>query len=256
MNKAVTHRPIAVDLFAGAGGLGLGFEQAGFDIPVAVEIDPIHAAVHQYNFPTCEMIPRSITTVTGPEIRAAAQLSAQQPIAVVIGGAPCQGFSAMGPRRWSDPRNALVQEFFRLVDELQPSYFVFENVKGLTCDRNRPVLAAIIATIAAINYHVISPWQVLNACHYGVPQSRERLFLIGAKNNLSLPSYPLPLAKTPTCADALDDLPDAELFEQLLTAGEVHATLAEPASQYAALSRCLSPQDGTTATDVSGMLAC
>ncbi|MEO1621536.1 MAG: DNA cytosine methyltransferase, partial [Cyanobacteria bacterium J06632_3] len=144
MDRVENNRPIAIDLFSGAGGLGLGFEQAGFDIPVAVEIDPIHAAVHQFNFPQCQVIPRSIKTLTGADIRSAANLSETQPVDVVIGGAPCQGFSIMGPRSLDDPRNSLVKDFLRLVVELQPRYFVFENVKGLTLSRNRPVLQAVI----------------------------------------------------------------------------------------------------------------
>ncbi len=206
MNTAANNRPIAIDLFAGAGGLGLGFEQAGFDVPVAVEIDPVHAAVHQFNFPHCQTIPRSVTEITGKEIRERAKLLPHQPIAAVIGGAPCQGFSVMGRRSLDDPRNALVKDFLRLVDELQPNYFVFENVKGLTGDRYKHVLDAITTQIAKINYHLL-PWKVLNACNYGVPQSRERLFLIGVKNNFPKPSYPAPQQDTPTCADALEDLP-------------------------------------------------
>ncbi|MEO1447840.1 MAG: DNA cytosine methyltransferase, partial [Cyanobacteria bacterium J06635_11] len=181
MNSTANARPIAIDLFAGAGGLALGFEQAGFDVPVAVEIDPVHAVVHQFNFPLCKIIPRSVKEISGRTIRRAAKLSLRQPIAVVIGGAPCQGFSIMGPRSLSDPRNALVKDFIRLVAELQPSYFVFENVKGLTIGRNRPFLAEIVSEMANIGYDLITPWQILNACDYGVPQNRERLFLIGAK---------------------------------------------------------------------------
>lgn len=143
-------RPIAIDLFSGAGGLGLGFEQAGFDVPAAVEIDPVHAAVHRFNFPQCEVIPRSVKAISGAEIRAAAGLSATQPITAVIGGAPCQGFSIMGKRSLSDPRNSLVRDFIRLVAELQPDYFVFENVKGLTLTRNKPFLAEIVEEMAAI----------------------------------------------------------------------------------------------------------
>ena len=237
MSTAASNRPIAIDLFAGAGGLGLGFEQAGFDVPVAVELDPVHAAVHQFNFPHCETIPRSVTEITGSEIRDRAKLLPNQPIAAVIGGAPCQGFSVMGRRSLDDPRNALVKDFLRLVDELQPSYFVFENVKGLTGDRYRHILNAITTQIASINYHLI-PWQVLNARDYGVPQSRERLFLIGVKNDLPKPSYPTPQPNVPTCGEALADLPDAERFDILTTAGEVYVPLSKPLSPYAARLRC------------------
>jgi len=240
MATATNHRPIAIDLFAGAGGLGLGFEQAGFDVPVAVEIDPVHAAVHQFNFPQCTVIPRSVTAVTGREIRAIANLTAQQPIAVVVGGAPCQGFSIMGKRTLSDPRNRLVKDFIRLVAALQPRYFVFENVKGLTLTRNRSVLEAVVAEIAAIGYRLVTPWQVLNAHHYGVPQNRERLFLIGARHDCPLPAYPAKRAVQPTCADALEDLPDAEKFDLLTQVGEVPVRLAPPKSDYAALLRCTS----------------
>lgn len=233
-------RPIAIDLFAGAGGLALGFEQAGFDIPAAVEIDPVHAAVHQFNFPQCSMLTRSVQTVTGADIRRVAKLSRRQPIAVVIGGAPCQGFSMIGKRSLSDPRNALVKDFIRLVAELQPSYFVFENVKGLTLTQNRPFLAEIITEMAAVGYRLIIPWQVLNAARYGVPQNRERLFLVGARCDCAPPNYPTPADDAPTCADALDDLPDAEKFEQLRNKGEVRVRSRQPTSEYAALMRCVS----------------
>ncbi|EDX84112.1 C-5 cytosine-specific DNA methylase superfamily [Synechococcus sp. PCC 7335] len=240
MDSAENNRPIAIDLFAGAGGLCLGFEQAGFDVPVAIEIDPIHAAVHRFNFPLCKVIPRSVKEVTGKEILSVAKLSSQQPITAVIGGAPCQGFSVMGPRSLCDPRNELVKDFLRLVDELQPSYFVFENVKGLTCDRNRPVLEAIIDQIAAINYRLVDPWQVLNARNYGIPQNRERLFLVGARNNTCLPIYPKPLKHSPTCTHALGDLPDVEQFHSLINKGEVIVCLSQPHSAYAARLRCQS----------------
>ena len=239
MTHTAHNRPIAIDLFAGVGGLALGFEQAGFDVLVAVEIDPVHAAVHQFNFPQCEIIPRSVTEITGKDIRATAGLSARDEISVVIGGAPCQGFSIMGPRSRSDPRNALVKEFVRLVDELRPRYFVFENVKGLTQRRNSELLLEAVAEMTAAGYRLITPWKVLNACDYGVPQNRERLFLIGVRNNLPLPDYPNPLLESPTCEDALADLPDAEQFDVLTQKGEVRARLAPPKSDYAALLRCV-----------------
>src|ERR1700761_3007489 len=103
-------RPIGIDLFAGAGGLSLSFEQAGFDIAAAVEIDPVHCATHDYNFPKTKTISPSVIDVTGHEIRLKAGLQGRD-IDVVFGGPPCQGFSMIGKRTLDDPRNSLVFHF-------------------------------------------------------------------------------------------------------------------------------------------------
>ena len=229
-------RPIAVDLFAGAGGLSLGFEQAGFDVVAAVEIDPVHACVHQFNFPQCAVLPRSISAVSGNDIRAAAGLAEGTTVDVVVGGAPCQGFSLMGQRVLDDPRNALIREFIRIVRELQPAYFLFENVKGLTIGKHRQFLQEIIEELSSSGYDVMQ--RVLNAKDYGVPQKRERLFLIGAKRGRSLPVYPSKLEGVVTCAEALADLPDAERFEQLLFGDEVRANYLHEPEGYSVLMRC------------------
>ncbi len=229
-------RPIAVDLFAGAGGLSLGFEQAGFDVVAAVEIDPVHACVHQFNFPQCAVLPKSVSAVSGKDIRAAAGLAEGTTVDVVVGGAPCQGFSLMGQRALDDPRNALVREFIRIVRELQPAYFLFENVKGLTIGKHRQFLQEIIEELSSSGYDVMQ--RVLNAKDYGVPQNRERLFLIGAKKGRSLPVYPSKLEGVITCAEALADLPDAEWFEQLLFGDEVRANYLNEPEGYSALMRC------------------
>ena len=156
------NRPIGIDLFAGAGGLTLGFEQAGFDIVAAVEIDPIHAATHAFNFPECAVVPKSIFDVTGADIRSTAGIGGRT-VDVVFGGAPCQGFSLIGQRALDDPRNSLVREFVRIVQELDASYFVFENVKGLTVGRQRAFLEELIEEFECIGYVVRKDWQVLNA---------------------------------------------------------------------------------------------
>ena len=231
-------RPIAIDLYARAGGLTLGQEQAAIDVAAAEEIDPVHACAHAFNYPTCAVIPQSVTRVSGEQIRAAANLPASAPIALVAGGAPCQGFSLMGQRALDDPRNALVREFIRLVRELQPAYFLFENVRGLTVGKHRQFLQEIIQALGQAGYVVRQPWQVLNAKDYGVPQSRERLFLIGAKAGRAVPGYPATGDRPITCAEALDDLPDAEAFNQLLFGDEVAAESAARPSGYAAAMRC------------------
>lgn len=247
-------RPIALDLFAGVGGLSLGLEQAGFDVVAAVEIDPIHAACHKFNFPHCAVIPHSARDISAVSIRQSANLQDRR-IDLVAGGPPCQGFSMMGQRALDDPRNSLVREFVRLVTELDSSYFVFENVKGLTQGTHRSFLDELIAHFVNHGYSVRTPWRVLNAAHYNVPQNRERLILIGAKKELPLPHYPQPVTRIsgsdpdliglpvgPSCEEALDDLPDAESFAELINSDSVRTIEWGIPSSYARHLRCLEPE--------------
>ncbi len=250
----MANRPIGIDLFAGAGGLSLGFEQAGFDVVAAVEVDPIHAAVHKFNFPDCAVLAKSVVQLSGAQIRVAANIG-NKPVDVVFGGAPCQGFSLMGQRALDDPRNALVREFVRIVCELDASYFVFENVKGLTVGKHRQFLEELITLFDEVGYQVQLPWQVLNASFYGVPQNRERLILMGARRGQKIPSYPAPITKPagstkfasaplpegPSCHDALGDLPDPETFEALFESDRVQINRwHQPTNAYAQEMRCLS----------------
>ncbi|PMB06688.1 DNA (cytosine-5-)-methyltransferase, partial [Fischerella thermalis CCMEE 5328] len=161
-------RPIGVDLFAGAGGMSLGFEQAGFDVLCAVELDPIHCATHKFNFPFWSILCKSVEDTTGEEIRNCSAIGSQE-IDVVFGGSPCQGYSYMGRRALDDPRNFLVKDFIRIVLELKPSYFVFENVKGLTVGKHKCFLYELIETFSNNNYQIRLPWKVLNAAYYGIP---------------------------------------------------------------------------------------
>jgi DNA (cytosine-5)-methyltransferase 1 len=243
-------RPIGIDLFAGAGGMSLGFEQAGFDVAAAVEIDPVHCAVHKFNFPRTAVIPRSVERLSGREIRIAAGIG-NRLVDCVFGGAPCQGFSMIGHRVFDDPRNSLVLDFVRIVAELDARTFVFENVKGLTVGDHKRFLHELVAAFAARGYDVRLPWRVLNAANFGTPQSRERLILFGAKKGTRLPDYPeavtaIPgrrgasaLPAGPTCAEALDDLPDAEAFEALMHGDAAQTDRYGPPSRYAAELRCL-----------------
>jgi DNA (cytosine-5)-methyltransferase 1 len=226
-------RPIGVDLFAGAGGLSLGFEQAGFDVRAAVEIDPVHAAVHEFNFPQCTSICANASVITGAEIRQRANLE-KESIDVVFGGAPCQGFSMIGKRALEDPRNGLLLHFLRLTTELNANYFVFENVKGLTVGEHRKLLDELIEAFAGEGYEVVLPYQVLNAAEFGVPQDRRRLFLLGAKKGMKLPTYPSPVDGTQTTVwDAIGDLPEANDFEELLNRDFVEKAKYGTASRYA-----------------------
>lgn len=233
-------RSTVLDVFAGVGGLSLGFEQAGFDVAAAIEIDPVHAATHEYNFPLCRMHCADATEISGAAIRR--ELSG--PIDVIVGGAPCQGFSMIGKRALDDPRNQLIKHFLRLVVELEPSVFVLENVRGLTVGKHRQLLDELAVEIEAAGYSVTLPWQVLNARHFGVPQDRRRLFLMGAKGAVA-PRYPITeiLVPAPTCQDALDDLPDAEQYDELICSDSVY--VGEPTSSlsaYAIEMRCLNDE--------------
>lgn len=244
-------RPIGIDLFAGAGGMSLGFEQAGFDIVAAVEIDPVHCTTHKFNFPHCAVMSRSVIGLTGAEIRSAAALGSRR-VDVVFGGAPCQGFSMIGQRALDDPRNALVKDFLRIAAELEASYFVFENVKGLTLGAHKKFLQEIEELASSYGYDLLKPWQVLDAADFGVPQHRERLFLYGAKRPRVLPAYPARSTRPadgkgkstaskigPTVQAAIGDLPDADRYEDLLRTDELDGLAFGKPSDYAAELRCL-----------------
>lgn len=227
--NSTKRRPIGIDLFAGAGGLSLGFEQAGFDIAAAVEIDPIHCATHEHNFPYTKTICASVVDLSGDDIRQRATLGTAE-IDVVFGGAPCQGFSLMGKRAFDDPRNQLVLHYVRIVAELQPRYFVFENVKGLTLGKHVAFLNELIAALDSAGYDVVLPYQVLNAADFGVPQDRRRLFVLGARRGLPLPKYPQLIESRTTVWEAIGDVPDADQFGELSTSDSVQIAWATKAT--------------------------
>ncbi|MBH8552340.1 DNA cytosine methyltransferase [Nostocaceae cyanobacterium CENA357] len=241
-------RPIAVDLFAGAGGMTLGFEQAGFDVLASVEIDPIHCATHEFNFPFCSVLCQSVVGTTGEEIRQRSEIGDRE-IDAVICGSPCQGFSLMGKRAFDDPRNSLVFHFHRLVLELQPKFFVMENVRGITVGEHKKILQTLISDFKIHGYQIAENYRILNAAHYGVPQSRERLFLIGARKDVELPPYPQPITKqalpnnftdqnlsilpnSPTVWEAIGDIPEVENYSELLKRDWIVAEYGKP-SNYA-----------------------
>jgi DNA (cytosine-5)-methyltransferase 1 len=157
----------------------------------------------------------------------------------------------IGQRAMDDPRNNLVRDFVRLVRELNASYFVFENVKGLTVGRHRLFLEELVESFEECGYRTQRPWQILDAADYGVPQHRERLILMGARKGLPLPAYPRSICRPadgvawgdmqrgPTCSDALRDLPDVEQFVELIESDQVHATAGEESSEYAREMRCI-----------------
>jgi DNA (cytosine-5)-methyltransferase 1 len=174
-------KPIAIDLFAGAGGFGLGFEMAGFSVPLSVEIDAWAADTLRYNHPNMIVIQHDIRDFkTESSVK---DICIFKPD-IVIGGPPCQGFSIAGPAQKDskDPRNTLFINFAQWIGFLEPKAFVMENVKGLLSRKNAEglkVIDIIKKTFQDLGYFV-EVW-ILNAAEYGVPQIRERVFIVGNK---------------------------------------------------------------------------
>lgn len=221
-----TRRPVAIDLFAGAGGLTLGFEQAGFDVVAAVEYDPVHAATHKYNFPSCEVVCRDAARLTAPELLAAARRGferrypgAEWPgrIDAVIGGPPCQGFSIGGKRLAGDERNQMLLTFVRLVVALQPSVICLENVAGLLETRYADTREQAFGRLRGAGFRLVGTESAVNARDFGVPQARRRVVILGARDGLvnwppeSTPAQPV------TVGEALEGLPILENYQALLS---------------------------------------
>jgi DNA (cytosine-5)-methyltransferase 1 len=161
--------PAAIDLFAGAGGLSLGLEAAGFNIAAAVERDADACATFRANHPGAKVYEQDMSTMAFRALRGS--------FALVAGGPPCQPFSIGGKRLADeDPRNGIPQ-FVRAVDELRPRAFLMENVPGLVTAAKRSYFDAVVQRLEELGY--ATAWQVLQAASYGVAQRRQRLFLVG-----------------------------------------------------------------------------
>lgn len=204
-------RPIAIDLFAGCGGMSLGLEAAGFDIAAAVEFDAIHSLVHHFNFPYGASICKDIAELNPQDLlRALSSKGFDGEIDLIAGGPPCQGFSHMGKRQLDDPRNSLVFQYLRLIKAIKPKYFLFENVPGIASGQHQKFLAELIIAFEKIGYLVQKPIAILNASHYGAPQNRKRLILIGSRLDVNPALYPqkihLEINLIPTCEQAIGDL--------------------------------------------------
>jgi DNA (cytosine-5)-methyltransferase 1 len=168
-----------VSLFAGCGGKDLGFRQAGFDIVWANDVEPAACATYRRNFGP-HILSADIGKVSSESIPAAD---------IVIGGFPCQGFSIVGTRRLDDHRNFLYREMKRVIHDKRPAFFVAENVRGLLNMAKGKVIQAMVAEFRELGYEV--DYRLLNARDFGVPQLRERVFIIG--NRLGLPNpFPIP----------------------------------------------------------------
>ena len=199
--RETTGEGLVVDLFAGAGGLSLGLEEAGLEVAVAVDFDRSCRLTYTSNRssslsdePGSGATTFLETDLSDAEARRVAIHSMRKrlggsPVRAVVGGPPCQGFSHAGFRNQDDQRNDLAVAFLDCVAELDPEVVVIENVEGILSYRQGATVKELIATMRELGYNVDAPW-TLAAEQYGVPQMRRRVFLVGHKTQTLTPPAP------------------------------------------------------------------
>lgn len=196
----MTGRMTAADLFAGCGGGSIGFQQAGFEIVGAVEIDEDAAAAYAQNVGIRALV-RDIREVTGDDLLAGTGLGVGE-LTLLFGCPPCQSFTIL--RRGAEEtaadgiRNSLPWQYTRLVEELRPRHIAFENVPGLVDPRWRDRFDELLAKLEQLGYRC--KWDVLDAADYGVPQRRRRVVVVGSR--LVEPVLPAP-THAASCKDGL-----------------------------------------------------
>ncbi len=193
-----------IDLFAGIGGLTLGFNKAGFKNVFAVEYDPVFFENYQSNFKNHNVICKDITEISNDEIK---NLVGKEKVDVIIGGPPCQGFSLagnIGRTFLDDPRNYLFKEFVRFVNVIKPTVFLFENVSALKTHNNGKTINQIKSEFERIGYDI--KCDVLNTKYFNVPQERRRLVMVGMlKKNIF--DFPKESTEFISVKEAIGDLP-------------------------------------------------
>jgi len=170
------YQPIAIDVFSGSGGLTVGLKKSGFNVVGAVEIEPHAFATYKANHPEVQAYKQDIRTIKGKSLLA---LSPNGTVDLLSGCPPCQGFSTLTSRyKRLDPRNNLMLEMSRLVEEIQPKMVMMENVPGLPT-KGAALFKQFLDTLDSLGY--ITEWGVLQVADYGIPQSRQRFVLLSGK---------------------------------------------------------------------------
>jgi len=212
--KETTKKPTTIELFAGAGGLALGIEKAGFDTISLIEVDKDAADTLKCNRPNWNVICDNIANISCLDLEEYFGVKKGE-LDLLSGGAPCQSFSYAGKRLGlEDSRGTLFYHYAMFLEKLQPKMFLFENVKGLlTHDKGR-TYQTILDIFEKAGYTITkSQIKVLNAWDYGVAQKRERLITIGIRNDLADKikfSFPIPHKYKPVLRDILLDCPKSE----------------------------------------------
>lgn len=197
-----TNRPVysytAVSLFSGAGGLDLGFEGNGFHVIWANDIDEDACATHR-TWSDATVVQGDISKIDFDNIPSAD---------ILLGGWPCQGFSLAGPRQLDDSRNTLYKYYVKYLEEKKPLAFVGENVKGMLTLGGGEIFEAIKNDMYERGYTIF--YQLLNAKDFGIPQSRERVIIVGFRNDLNVADFNFSKKqdKIVTLKEAIADLPE------------------------------------------------
>lgn len=193
-----------VSLFAGAGGLDLGFQQAGFEVVWANEFDKDIWNTYRENHKHTILDTRSIIDVPSSEV---------PDCDGIIGGPPCQSWSEAGAQRGiADKRGQLFYEFMRILADKKPKFFLAENVSGMLLSRHKEALENIKQMFTDIGYSL--SFQMLNVSDYGIPQDRKRVFFIGYRKDLGLHfefPHPVTLTNKVTLKQAIFDLKDTAI---------------------------------------------
>lgn len=190
----------AISLFAGAGGLDMGFERAGFRTIWANDFNEDACRTHE-KWSNAKVICGDIARIEAKDIPDAD---------IMLGGFPCQGFSLSGPRKLDDSRNTLYRHYVRIVREKKPLMFVGENVKGLLTMGGGTIIDAILEDFSQCGYNVFC--QLLNARDYAVPEDRERIIIVGFRKDLDVTEFdfPVPRGYRVTIGEALKNIPAPE----------------------------------------------
>lgn len=197
-----------IDLFAGCGGMSLGFEKAGFKQILAIDNWQDALDTYKFNNPEATTLCGDLTKIKACDIQNDYNIS---DVDVIIGGPPCQGFSIAGKRIIDDERNKLYKAFVSFVETFQPKAFVMENVPNILSIGDGMVRDSIIEDFSKLGYNV--SYKILLASDFGVPQNRRRAIFVGLKNR-STYEFPTPTIDSPvTTMDALSDLPEQSISD-------------------------------------------
>lgn len=203
-NADSSGKPTVISTFAGCGGSSLGYQLAGFQELLAVEWDNNAVETFRTNFPDVPVYHGDICKLSSDECMRLAGVKPGE-LDVLDGSPPCQGFSTSGKRKFNDPRNSLFKEFARLLNDLQPKVFVMENVTGMIKGYMKQAYLQVVKALRECGYRVRG--EVMNAMYFEVPQNRERVIIIGTRNDLGTePSHPNPKAKPINVFEAFSDV--------------------------------------------------